>query len=60
MYEMIEITDRGDCIKLTQCERLQVNDSEIYNIYYSEFMLNKNEIDDMIKLLQDYKDASGR
>jgi hypothetical protein len=60
MREMMEITDRGDCIKLTQCEQLTITDSEIYNIYYSEFILNKNEIDDLIKLLQDYKDASGR
>jgi hypothetical protein len=60
MREMMEITDRGDCIKLTQCEQLTIADSEIYNIYYSEFILNKNEIDDLIKLLQDYKDASGR
>ena len=54
---MIELEVCEDYIKLTSYEQLDVNESENYDIYYSEILINKNEIDEVIKLLQDYKNA---
>lgn len=54
---MIELEVCEDYIKLTSYEQLDVNETESYDIHYSELMINKNEIDEVIKLLQDYKNA---
>ena len=57
MYDMIELKVCKDYIKLKNCEQLGVDKSETYDIYYSEILINEDEIDDVIKLLQDYKNA---
>lgn len=55
---MIELTDHDEAsIKLRSCEKLAINESEIYNIYFSEILIDKHEIVDVIKLLQDYDNA---
>ena len=54
---MIELEVCEDYIKLKNCEQLDVDKSETYDIYYSEILINEDEIDDVIKLLQDYKNA---
>lgn len=51
---MIELEVCKDYIKLKNCEQLDVNESEIYDVYYSELLINKHEIGDVIKLLQEY------
>jgi hypothetical protein len=57
MYDMIMLKVCEDYIKLTSYEQLDVNESENYDIHYSELMISKNEIDAVIELLQDYKNA---
>ena len=54
---MIELEVCKDYIKLKNCEQLDINKFENYDIYYSEILINEDEIDDVIKLLQDYKNA---
>ena len=54
---MIMLKVCEDYIKLTSYEQLDVNESENYDIHYSELMISKNEIDAVIELLQDYKNA---
>ena len=54
---MIELIVCEDYIKLSNYEQLDVDESVIYDIHYSEIMINKDEIDAVIKLLQDYKNA---
>lgn len=54
---MIELEVCEDYIKLKNCEQLDVDKSETYDIYYSEILINEDGIDDVIKLLQDYKNA---
>lgn len=54
---MIRLKVCKDYIKLTSYEQLDVNETENYDIYYSEILINEDEIDDVIKLLQDYKNA---
>lgn len=58
MYDMINITVCKDYIKLVNCEQLNFRGSETYDVYYSEILINENEIDDVIKLLQEYKNAA--
>jgi len=54
---MIELKVCKDYIKLTSYEQLDVNETESYDVYYSELLIKENEIDTVIKLLQDYKNA---
>ena len=58
MYDMINLQVCKEYIKLVNCEQLCVNDSQKYDIQYSEILINENEIDEVIKLLQEYKDAA--
>jgi hypothetical protein len=58
MYDMINLQVCKEYIKLVNYEQLCVNDSQKYDIQYSEILINENEIDEVIKLLQEYKDAA--
>lgn len=57
---MISLKVCEDYIKLTNCEQLNLNETQKYDVYYSELMINETEIDEAIELLQEYKNATRR
>ncbi|CAB4222021.1 hypothetical protein UFOVP1655_25 [uncultured Caudovirales phage] len=55
---MIKLKEHdADNIKLVSCEQLNINEFENYNIFFSEILIDKTEVCDVIKLLQDYNNA---